>query len=249
MNRLVRTELLKQRTTRTGLAVVAAAPVAAALVAVAVLDAAGKHGNEPLGSDSLTQALGAPASVVTVLALLGGILAMAGEHRHATITTTFLATPRRREVVTARLAAQALVGAAMGLLSLAAAAAVALPWLSSSEVAVRLDAEVLGVAAGLVASTALHGALGVAVGALVRNQTAAVAAVLVWVLAVEGLVGDLFTGSGIADWLPAAAGRALVHAEGDGAGPSALAAAAALTAEVAALAAAATRLTVRRDVT
>src|SRR6187200_2279284 len=91
LNRLVRTELLKQRTTRVPLAGICAAPVVAGLVTVAVLSFAGKQGNDPLGTDSLHQAIGAPADVITVIAVMLGVLGMAGEFRHQTITTTFLA--------------------------------------------------------------------------------------------------------------------------------------------------------------
>ena len=248
MTRLLRTELLKHRTTPTLLAGVALAPAAAGLVALAVLGGAGRQGNDPLGPDSLVGAIGGASSVVTLLALFVGLLAMAGEYRHQTITTTFLATPRRRDVVLAKVAASALTGAAAGLLAVAVAAAVAVPWLLSHGVDISVDAEVLGVAAGLIGSSALHGALGVSVGALVRNQTAAVTTVLVWLLAVEGVLTNLFAGADIGAWLPGAAGRALVP--GSPGDPLAVPLAVAVfTAYVGAFALAAVRLTLDRDVT
>ena len=248
MTRLVRTELLKQRTVRTFLVGVAAAPVVAALVAVAVFDAAGENGNDPLGVDNFVQVVGAPTSVITLVALFLGLLSMAGEYRHETVTTTFLATPRRRDVVLAKLAASTLVGAVAGLLSVAASVAVAVPWLRSAGVPVEVDGDVLGVAAGLVVASALYGALGVSVGALVRSQTAAVTVVLVWLLAAEGIAGDVF-GSGVGRWLPASAGRAVVAgAHTSGALDPSLAAAV-FASYVAVFAVAATRLTLRRDVT
>ena len=79
----------------------------------------------------------------------------------------------------------------MGLLSLAVSAAIAVPWLLASGVDINLDGEGVRVAAGLVASTALYGALGVSIAALIRNQTTAAALVLIWLLAVEGIIGDL----------------------------------------------------------
>jgi hypothetical protein len=102
------------------------------------------------------------------------------------------------------------------------------------------------VATGLALSTALYAALGASVGALVRNQTAAVAAVLVWLLAIEGLLAKVFASWAFVHWLPGAAGRALVRAEE---GLSAPAAAAAFAACVAILAAAATRISLSRDIT
>lgn len=247
MNRLLGTELLKQRTTRTFVVALAATPLVAVLVTVAVYGAAGKQGNDPLGAASLAQAVGAPASITTLLALMLGLLGMTGEYRHQTITSTFLACPRRRDVVLAKLAAYTLAGAVVGLLSVVAAVLLAVPWLASSDVAVRVDARLVGVTAGIVGSTALYGALGVSVGALLRNQTAAVAVVLGWLLAVEGIVGDVFSRSAFVHWLPAAAGRALVNRSAGAL--SAPAAAAAFTAYVVVFAVLAMRLTVRRDVT
>ena len=248
MTRLIRTELLKQRTVRTFVAGVAAAPAVAALVAVAVFDAAGESGNDPLGADSFVQVVGAPTSVVTLVALFLGLLSMAGEYRHETVTTTFLATPRRRDVVLAKLAASTLLGALTGLLSVAASVAVAVPWLRSAGVPVDVDGDVLAVAAGLVLATALYGALGVSVGALLRSQTAAVTVVLVWLLAAEGIAGDVL-GSGVGRWLPASAGRAVVAGARTSGALDPVLAAAVFAAYVVVFAAAATRLTLRRDVT
>jgi ABC-2 type transport system permease protein len=249
MNRLVRTEVLKQRTTRTLVGGIAAAPFIAGLVTIAILSAAGKHGNDPLSADNLIQVLGAPAGAITLIAILLGVVGTAGEYRHQTITTTFLATPRRRDVVTAKLAAHSLTGAAMALLSLTVSTAIAVAWLRSSGVDIHVGSNTIRVAAGLVVSTALHAALGVSIGALIRNQTAAAAAVLVWLLAVEGLIGDLLGRSELVRWFPAAAGRALVHVGPTGDNLSSPVAAAVLSAYIVVLAAAGTRLTIRRDIT
>ncbi|MGH9278759.1 MAG: ABC transporter permease [Acidimicrobiales bacterium] len=244
MNRQVRTELLKQRTTRAFVAGVAAVPVVAALATFAILSVAGTQGNPPLGPENLPQSLGAPAWVTTVIALVLGVVGMAGEYRYQTITTTFLAAPRRRDVVVAKLAAYAGAGAAMGMVSLAVSAAIAVPWLTANDVPVEVGAHVLGAVAGVIGSTALFAALGVAVAALVRNQTAAVAGVLVWLLTVEGVFGDIFPGAGFLEWLPAAAGHALVFPGGL---PAPLAAAVS-TAYVGIFAVAGIRLTVSRDI-
>jgi ABC-2 type transport system permease protein len=101
----------------------------------------------------------------------------------------------------------------------------------------------------MVVSTALYGAAGVAVGALLRNQTIAVSAVLVWVLAVEGLIGDLLPDNDVVRWLPAAAGRALVHVGPGGSGLPTPVAAGVFTLYIAALAGAGARLTLHRDIT
>ena len=249
MNRLVRTELLKLRTTRTIVAGMCAAPAVAGIVTVAILGAAGRQGNDPLGPDSLLHVIGGPAAVINFIAVLLGVIGMAGEYRHQTVTTTFLASPRRRDVVVAKLVAHSLTGALMALLSLAVATAIAVPWLHASGVDVHLDGESVRVAAGLIASTALYGALGVSIGALIRNQTTAAAVVLIWVLAVEGLIGDVVDDAAVVQWLPTAAGRALVHIGPSNDGLPVLAGAGIFALYIAGFAAAATRLTVNRDIT
>jgi ABC-2 type transport system permease protein len=249
VNRLVRAQLLTQRTTRTFVAGICAAPAVAGLVTIAILGGAGKQGNDSLGPDSLAQVIGGPAGVITLFAVLLGVLGMAGEYRHQTITTTLLASPHRRDVVVAKLVAHSLTGALMGVLSLAVSAAIAVPWLHASGIDVNLDADVVRVAAGLVVSTALFGALGVSIGALLRNQTIAAAVVLIWLLAVEGLIGDLVHVAAFVQWLPAAAGRALVHVGPSGGGLAAPVAGGIFILYVAALAEAGVRLTLRRDIT
>ena len=249
MRRELRTELIKLRTTRTFVAGVLAAPFIGALVTVAVFSGSGRQGNDPLSSDSLALALGAPASVITFAALLLGVLGMTGEYRHGTITTTFLATPARSRLVAAKLAAHALTGMAMAVLCLAAAAVIAVPWLAAEDIAVQVDDRVVRVVLGLLASTPLFAALGVSIGALVRNQTGAITGVLVWLLAAEGLLHDLFPRLDFLRWLPASAGRAVTVAGAHQGRPHPALAALVFTVYVAAAAISAARFTVRRDIT
>jgi ABC-2 type transport system permease protein len=249
MIRLIRTELLKHRTTRTFAAGLLAVPVLSPLMATAVLFGSGRQGNDPLGAHSFLQTLGAPAGMVTTVALLLGMVAAAGEFRHGTVTTTFLACPRRRDVVRSKLGASALAGAAMGAVSLVMSAAVALPWLWRSGIEVHAGTEAAALAAGLVVETALYFALGTSMGLLLRNQAAAVAVALTWLLAIESLLGDVFARSAFVDWLPAAAGRAMVHVGPVPEGPGPALAAAVFGGHVAALAIAATALTLHRDIT
>jgi ABC-2 type transport system permease protein len=249
MNRLIHTELLKQRATRMFVGGIVAAPILSALVTVAILAAAGSQGNEPLGPAHLVHVIGGPSGALTLVAIVLGVFGMAGEYRHQTITTTFLASPRRRDVLIAKLAAYSLTGAVMGLLSIAVSVAIAVPWLLAGGVDVTVDDRAVRVAVGLVLSTSLYGALGVSIGALIRNQTAATTAVLVWMLAVEGLITDLVRRDDLMRWLPAAAGRALVVLDPTGDSLSLPIAAAVFTAYVAAFAVAGIRFTLDRDIT
>ena len=249
MNRQIGTELLKQHTLRLFRVGVVAAPLIAALITAVAFGAAGRQGNDPLGADHILLAIGAPASVITMLALLLGVVGMTGEYRHQTITTTFLSTPRRRDVIVAKLAAHSITGLVMGVLAVVGSIVVAVPWLQLSDIALSIDSQVLRLAAGVVGSAALYGALGVSAGALLRNQTGAIAVVLVWLLAAEGAIGNLARNAAFVKWLPGAAGHDIVHSGSQGGGLPAGIAVAVFAAYVAILAVAATRVTLRRDVT
>ena len=85
--------------------------------------------------------------------------------------------------------------------------AVALPWLGAEGTHVRLGADVVPVLVGVVAATTIYGTVGVGLGALVRNQVAAVVTALVWTSLLEGLAVVLLPDIGT--WLPGGAVQAL----------------------------------------
>ncbi len=215
MTRLVHAELAKLRTTRTVWGVAAGMAAFAVLTVVANVTAAGRQGAPPLSAASLPHLVGAPATLLSGAVLLLGILGMTGELRHHTITQTLLVTPARGRVVAAKLFAHALVGLALGVITLVVTAAVALAWLTAKGVTVSLlDGELGRVLAGTLLAAGLCGLVGVGVGALVRNQVAALVGVLVWALLVEGLLLSLLRAPGLGRWLPSAAAAALTSPGG-----------------------------------
>jgi ABC-2 type transport system permease protein len=245
---LVRAELAKLRTTRLAYGVAATMTAFGVLTVVANVTSAGRQGNPPLSADDLPRLVSAPAAMLAGAALLLGILGMAGEFRHHTITQTFLASPDRGRVVAAKLAAYALAGIAVAVLSLAVTTAVALPWLLAKGLTVSLlDAELGRVLAGTVLAAGLCGLVGVGVGALVRNQVAAIVGVLVWALVVEGLLLNLLNAPGLGKWLPSAAAAALTNP--GGAHLDRWAGGLLLASYGLAFAVAGTRFVVRRDIT
>jgi ABC-2 type transport system permease protein len=247
MIRLVRAEFTKLRTTRLVYGM-AAAMAAFALLTVAA-NILGVEGAPPLTADSLPMFVAAPVTLLSGAALLLGILGMAGEFRHQTVTGTFLVTPNRGRVVAAKLVAYPLAGIALALAILAFTAAVATGWLAAKGMTPSLlHARVVGqVLLGAVLAAGLCGLVGVGVAALVRNQVAALVGVAVWVLLVEGLLMSLLNAPSLGKWLPSAAAAALTNPGGGHL--SRWGGALLLAGYALALALVGSRLVVRRDIT
>lgn len=217
MTRLVHSELLKLRTTRTARVLLTLAAAGTAALVAIVLLLAGRPGQPALGPDALRLLVLVPAQPLTLAALVLGVLGMAGELRHGTATSTFLVTPKRGRVVTAKLAAAAVTGLAMAAASSAAVLAVGLPWLRAKGIEVAIaDAGVAARVAGLAVAVALYAVLGTGLGALLRNQVAAVVVGLLWwTQGVERVLTGILHQPGLERWLPKGAASALT-APGDG---------------------------------
>jgi ABC-2 type transport system permease protein len=249
MIRLIRAEFTKLATTRLIYGLAAAMAAFGVLTVVVGVTAAGQQGNPPLSADSLPMLIAGPVTQLAPAALLLGILGMAGEFRHQTVTQTFLVTPHRGRVVAAKLVAYPLAGIALALVTLAVTAAVAAGWLAAKGITPSLPpAGALGRMVGVaLLGPALCGLVGVGVAALVRNQVAALVGVAVWVLVVEGLLMSLLNAPSVGKWLPSAAAAALTNP--GGAQLSRLAGTLLLAGYALALALIGTRLVVRRDIT
>jgi ABC-2 type transport system permease protein len=145
--------------------------------------------------------------LVSLLSMMIGILAVAGEYRHKTIVETLLTTPRRHRVVTAKLVVAAAVALLFAIVGAALAVAAAALWLSGKG-GLTVDSALWQTIGGDIAWNVLFAALGVGLGAAVRNLAAAVGVALAWIAVVEGVIGQLI-GDSAARWLPFNAGMAL----------------------------------------
>ena len=146
----------------------------------------------------------------------------------------------------AKLVASALVGAALALISTVLRLAVALPWLATKHIHVDIFSRNVGlVLLGGMAAMTIFAVVGVGVGSLIRNQTAAVVIAMTWLLVVDGLLVNF--AHEIGKWTPLGSTAALAGVSQHGLLPM-WAGAVLFLAYGLAFAAAGTRFTMRRDV-
>ncbi|MDP2709653.1 MAG: ABC transporter permease [Solirubrobacteraceae bacterium] len=171
MTSLLRAELLKLRTTRTFAALVAAALVLSLLVVVLT----GLLSDD--WTEENTRGLFA-ADFTGLFIMLLGIIGMAGEWRHRTITGTFLAAPNRVRLLAAKGLSYAVAGVVLSLIVTVTIMVVGTVILASRGIDTLSLATLLDVLWRNLLVSALVGALGVGVGALLRNQVVAIIGVL-----------------------------------------------------------------------
>jgi ABC-2 type transport system permease protein len=205
----LRAELLKQRSTRTGLALFV---TMLGLVLLAVfLHGFGLSAGDLEGTDVQLMVFGRGEFLAATFAALLGAMSFTAEIRHGTIRSTFLVTPRRGRVVAAKVAASMLIGTGFGLLAGAAAVGAGAPALRARGIDVQLDGgDYVLLVLGSAVAAALLAAVGVGVGALVRNQVPTLIGICAWLLFVEGLlVGDVGGLGDVGRFLPGAAASAI----------------------------------------
>ena len=149
------------------------------------------------------------------LVLVAGIVSMAGEWRWGQVTQSLLTTPRRSQLVAAKVTVNAGVGLVFGIAAGTAALLAAMGWYRANDLSLPLDrAAVWLTLLGCLAVSMVFGVLGVAVGAIVRNVVAAVVGALAWQVLVEPA---LFAASpSVFRWLPGMASFTLRRQPAEG---------------------------------
>jgi len=178
---VVAAEWLKLRSTRTMLMLSIVALVLTAAPVVLMLSFL--EGGDFADGGETFMVLTIPGAVVGLMMLVAGVLGMAGEFRHGTITYTFLATPRRERVILLKLGFYFVAGgvaAVVTLLLIQLLATIVLPIRGIA--IVYPEGEAWAHCGRLVLTTALFGAFGVALSALLRSQVLTVTLTLVWVV-------------------------------------------------------------------
>jgi len=178
---LLRAELIKLSTTRTFVALAAAALATSLLITTLVATL-----SEPTAGSVLTDVFLSDTSGLFVMIL--GIIGIAGEWRHRTITSSLLAAPLRVRFLTAKLLAYSIAGILMSAAVSLAVAAVGWAVLSARDLPLPESGELAGQIARTVPVALLPGAFGVALGSVLRNPTAAIIVVLLLGFAIEPAV-------------------------------------------------------------
>jgi ABC-2 type transport system permease protein len=207
---LVHAELIKLRSTRlalwlllTGLGLV--------VLLVLVTVPAGHDTSGALSlrdTDLLARVVGVATTAGEVVVLVLGILSSTQEFRFGTATAIFLVAPDRRRVLIAKALALAVAGLVFSAATITLDLVLSVVLINARGGAVVWSGELVAVLAAA-AVMALYGPIGVALGALVRNQIAAVAGALVWLLALEGFLITLLPAIG--RWMPGGATAGLLQ--------------------------------------
>jgi len=159
----------------------------------------------------VTAVYGTASSLGYVFPVVIGALAVTSEFRYQTITPTYLATPSRTRVLTAKLVSSLPLGLLYGIVGTAVSVGGGAAMLAARGHATFLtDAAVLESVARSVLALTIWIVVGVGVGALLRNQVVAIVVVLVYTQLLEPIVRTVLTSTPVGRFLPGAAGDAIV---------------------------------------
>ena len=231
MIRLVRAELMKFFTTRLWWGLLIGVVLSSALFAGVTAGVAGRGGGAQGGASAGVTDPAVVRSVYTaglgvsyLFALAIGILVMAGEVRHQTMTATVLATPRRARIVAAKLGALVIVGAGYGIATVLAGLVVGAPVIMARGGAARLTSDGIPRALLLaILAVALWTILGLGIGTLIRNQVVALLVAIGVAWLAEPLLSfalQALDWGSVARFLPTTATSALVSPPADAGGVS-----------------------------
>ena len=202
MKALVDAEVLKLRSTRMVAGLLLAMLCLVLLTAVSSVPTA-RASAGPMSLDDpalLSRIVGVSLGVPQVLMFLLGALAVTQEFRYGTASSTFLAAPRRARVLLAKWLGVMLGSVPIAAGTLLVSLVVSILLIRSRGGNATLGAELWPVVGATFVVLGVYGVIGVGVGALVRNQTAAVIGALVWMLPVEHILTTDFPAVG--RWTP-----------------------------------------------
>ena len=182
-------ELRKMRSTRTNLGLLAGM---IGLTLLTVLINGFVLGASELQTHDNQHTLLSAGTNGALFAALIGVMAITSEFRHGTIRPTFVVTPDRSRVIAAKVVASLLMGIVFGIVAIGLSFGVGYAILVGRGIDLALDTNhVLLLVFGTLFMTALWAALGVGLGALIKNQVFAVIGLIVWAFVIDNLLRNL----------------------------------------------------------
>jgi hypothetical protein len=179
-------ELMKLRSTRTTVGLVLG--MLALIVLFGLLAGLLTHADNLTTPEDQRGVLGV-GSVAGIFSALTGVLLVTSEYRFGTIRPTFLFTPRRSDVIGAKLVASLLTGLVFGVVGEGLGFGVGYACFEARGIPLVLHAGSLTLfLLGTIAGVAFFGAIGVCVAAIVRNQIGSIVGLLAWGFIVENLL-------------------------------------------------------------
>jgi ABC-type transport system involved in multi-copper enzyme maturation permease subunit len=184
MSRMLEAELLKLRTTRTFIALTAAALGLSVLFVVlqGLID-------DQFDEESLREMFNSDFTGLFILLL--GAIGMAGEWRHKTITGTVLAAPQRLKLLAAKAISYAVAGILMSLIVNVVIMALGTLILSSRDFETLPFSDLMDILWRSLLIAGFYGAIGVFVGTLIRNPAGAIVVLLADLFIVENVLAGL----------------------------------------------------------
>lgn len=212
---LVRSEFRKIQTTRMTLVLLISSVFLTAMYVVLYALLAGFDNGTgqtlpPLTEEMSVRMVYSSLGSAYIIVLVFGIIGFTQEIRHRTATLTYLVSPHRGQVIFAKFIAHGVWGIVFALVNLAVGLPLAL-WLVNSRPHFDIPTrDVIDVSIGVTVAFALYAILGVTIGALVRNQIAAIVGALVWVMIIEAVFIAILPNVG--KWMPAGAASSMMQA-------------------------------------
>jgi ABC-2 type transport system permease protein len=207
----IRAEILKIRSTRTTLGLIAGLLVI--VIAFTLLSGLLQHERHLASAENQRQLLGI-GSIAGLFSALAGILVLTSEYRFGTIRPTFLTAPSWVRILGAKIVASFIVGVVFGVVGMAISYGIGYVCLSGRNIPFALDnGDIATLLLGSILGTGIWGAIGVGFGSIVRNQVGAIIGILAWGFVVENLLFGLLPGLG--RFVPGEAANALQGSTAD----------------------------------
>ncbi|MGX7679346.1 hypothetical protein ACSMXN_10660 [Jatrophihabitans sp. DSM 45814] len=186
----MKSEVLKVRSTQVWIWMVLPAVALTALATIITVYSTiddNEHLGEPIRYyDIFTQSGGAAIALLVI-----GILGLTTEFRHQTITPTLLATPNRWALLVGKALSYVLFSLFYAVICVIVNFAIAIPWLDAKNIPLEFGHGVVGGVIKAFLSLVLTALFGLGLGALIKNQAAALVIGILYFAIISNLLGAI----------------------------------------------------------